>query len=350
LSNNKKDEEIKDRNKLEALTEENLLLNEKLQLRRTNWLYSHHLSYSIMLGVFYGFVISLVSNGFFYILKFVPNSEGISAIFSVGLIIFNLLFFPAVSIFLLVFLLKAPRFSFQTIIFFLLSFPFFEWLLLYFNPVIETFFVQSPNSVQLMTLVTIFTGPQTMVAAYALLFVPQFANRCGYRLVLSGSSFSFQVDSDHKTVSKQLSKLGECFKVRQQKSNDPLHLTFTKITRKKKSLLQFFLRPKDGKTVVILFMHSITNDVPLRALRIEVEKIGKPIMKWLEVTTASSVQEIKDKNLLNEINKKSKTSLHDRQLTLPSMRVVKDFFVEHWKEFGIITSILVAILAWIFPR
>lgn len=341
----------KRRGELEAIKQENLLLKEELQLQRTNWLYSHHLSLSILLGVTVSVIIVLlVYVGMHSLRIFISFNILENEYLAGGLFLFVLLGIPIIAILPLILVLKAPSFSYASLRAYLVSFFFFETLMIYVDPLhVWMPSYQGPSEQIGMALALSFT--QCMLLALAVIASPQITRKCGYRQVLAGSALSFEVDADITNVSKQLNKLEQDFNLVFDRSvSKPNKLYFTKFHEKKETVLQFFLRPKENKADVVLVMHLIKNDIPMRARRDEVERIGKTLMKWLEFSNHFSVLATENEQLINEIVQESKKSFYRQPVALPSKKVVKEFLRDHWKDFLIIITVVVAVLAWLFPQ
>ncbi len=337
------------REQLEVVRDKNILLEEKLKLQKTSWLYLHHLSLSILFGFTYGLIVTFILYVVMYALNLSPATSGLIRQVIIAFGFFISLSFPSFSLFPPILFLKAPKFSTNSLIFYVFSFVFFESLLVYVDP-LRLWMPQYQGVARLDHVILPMVYLQGIILAGALSLVPLVANRCGHRLVLDGSVFGFEVNADITAVSEQLSNLEEDFKLVQEKRGDePNLLYFTKTTRKKKTVLQFSLRPNEKKTNVVLVMHSITNDIPMRAGRDEVERIGKTLMKWLEVSKDFKVIASENEQLIKEIAQESKKSFYRRPVALPSKKVVEHFLRAHWKDAAIILSLLVAVLGWLFP-
>lgn len=277
------------------------------------------------------------------------HSHGLAEQFILGLGIFMLLGFPCFSILPPILLLKAPKFATNSSIFYLFSFVLFESLIIQLDPMhmLMTQYQGVERLIEVVFPVVFFQG---MILGLTLVFIPLIADRCGYRLVLDGSVFGFEVDADITAVWKQLNNLEEDFNLVLGKRSDKASLLyFTKTIGKRKTILQFFLRPNENKTDVVLVMHSITNDVLTRAGRDEVERIGRTFMKWVEISKDYTVRATENENLFNEIGQESKKSFYRQPVAFPSKRVVKEFLREHWKDIAVILSLLVALLSWLLP-
>lgn len=350
MADEEEDRLIKLREKLETLKDEKRSLEEKIQLQRTKWLYSHHLSLSFCLGVAYGAIIGFLIYLMIYFLSAFEPFNSLPSHVSVPLALFLIFGTPIIAIFPPIVVFKAPRFAFQNLSAYLFSFLFFESLIIYVDPFHAMLVPLQYQGVDRLTSgVLPITMFQFLFAALSLIFAPQIARRCGYRLVLDGSAFSFEVDADIATVSKQLNKLEEDFNLLFDSSiSKPNKLFFTKTHGKQNIVLQFFLQSKEDKTEVALVMHSITNDIPMRAGRGAVERIGKTLMKWIEVSNDFAVLATQNARL-NEIIQEASKSFYRQPIAFPSKKVAKEFLREHWKDIAVITSVVVAVLAWIFP-
>jgi len=336
---------------LEAIKQENLLLKEELQLQRTSWLYAHHLSLSILLGVAIGVLVALLSYVGMGSLRIVASFDILRNEYLIGsLILFVLLGIPLIAAPLLILVLKAPSFSYASLRTYLVSFFFFETLMTYVDP-LHIWVVSNQEPIDRIGMAFGLSLTQSLVIALFVMATPQIAGKCGYRQVLDGSALSFEVDTDITNVSKQLNELEEDFNLAFDKpSSKPDKLYFTKTHDNKETVLQFFLRPKEKKTDVILVMHSIRNDIPMRSRRDEVERIGKSLMKWLEFSNHFSVRETQNEQLVKEIVQESKKSFYRQPVALPSKKVVGGFLRAHWKDFLIILSVVVAVLSWLLPQ
>lgn len=337
------------REELEALKDERLLLEEKLELQSTSWLYSHHLLLSISFGVAYGAIIGNLIYLLAYSLSPLTVSDAFTQSLLFVLVLFIILGIPPIAIVPPIVLLKAPRFALKSLLAYFLSFFLFESLILYADPV-HIFASQYQGFERLTRGVFPLIFFQYWLMAFALILAPQLVRRCGHRLVLDGSAFSFEVDADITTVSEQLNKLEEDFRfVLDRSSSKPDRLYFKRTSKKETIVLQFFLQSKGNKTDVGLVMHSIVNDIPMRAGREKVNRIGKTLMKWIEVHQDSTVLATTNDPLITKIIQDSKESFYRQPFGLPSKKVVKQFLKDHWKDFAVITSVLVAIFAWLFP-
>lgn len=243
-------------------------------------------------------------------------------------------------------LLKAPRFTFNSLRTYLVSFLFFGSLILYMDPMHR---VAGEGLEKLSNAVPVAVM-QSLMISLVFLFVPQLAKRCGYRLVLGGSASSFEVDANIAAVSKQLNRLEEDFNVFLDRSNSaPDRLYFAKAYEKEKRVFQFFLMPKENKTDVVIVAHSIRNDIPMRAEPEEVRRIGRIFMKWLEVSGDFVVHETEKKTIITKAVEESKKTFYRHPTALPSKRVVVEFLSDHLKDIAIIISLVIAVLAWLFP-
>lgn len=134
MTDEEEDSSKKLREQLEALRDEKILLEEKLKLQKTNWLYSHHVSLAICFGVMYGLIIAFIVYIVMYALTISPVSSGLTSQVIVAFGFFMFLGFPCFSILPPILLLKAPKFATNSVIFYLFSFVFFESLFIYFDP------------------------------------------------------------------------------------------------------------------------------------------------------------------------------------------------------------------------
>lgn len=348
LTDSKRDDSNKLREKLETLKEKNLLLEERLQLQKTSWLYSHHLSLSICFGVIYGGIIGILSYCMMYLLDvsgpIYESHEDVSLVLGL-LVIFGI---PTIAVLVPIIFFKAPRFALYTLGTYSVSFLFFNSLILYVDPL--HFLLQQYQEVSRLQSILAMTATQFLVVVLTITFVPQIAKKCGYRLVLDGSTFSFEVDADITTVSEQLNKLEEDFNLVPDKlSNEPNTLHFMKKYGGKNLVLQFFLHAIEHKTNVVLVMHSIKNDVPMRTGRDEIERIGKTLMRWLEVSRGFTVLPAGNEHLINEMVPKSVKSFYRQPVALPSIKVIWKFLRAHWKDVLIILGFLIAVLSWLLP-
>lgn len=334
---------------LEVQKEKNTLLEEKLQLQKTSLLYSHNLILAILFGVVYGSFISV----FVYLIEWFCSIQGLYRSiepFSIVFFLFIFIGIPAIAAVPPVLVLKAPSFLRKELAIYALSTLFVTILTIYFDPLERGFVSSSIGSDRLMIilLIAFFQFLSTFLGvAAAFLIVDQF----GYRVVFSGSAFSFEVDADIKTVTEQMKKLEEDFNlVLYESLGGPNKLYFTKTYGKEKIVLQIIFRQRDRKTEAILVMHSIVNDVPMRTGQEELRRIGRSIARWLESSRNFRIVETQDKTLIAEAVQEATKSFYRRPVTMPSRNTVKKFLKGHWKDILIITSFLIAILAWLFPR
>lgn len=182
------------------------------------------------------------------------------------------------------------------------------------------------------------------------IFVPQIAKYCGYRSVLSGSAISFEIDDNSEAISKQLTTLEEDFNLIMDRSGSGKNrFCFRKKYGKKESVLQVLLRQKDEKTDVVLIMHLIKNDIPMKVEHGEVERVGKSLIKWLEVSGNFKVYETKNETLVSEMVQESKKTFYRHPFALPSKKVASQFLKEHWKDIALVVSVAVAVLSYVFP-
>lgn len=334
------------REEISSLKDENLRLKEELQLQKASWLYSHHLSLSIGLGATYGAILGSLP---YIILSIshlvVPPDEFADAILAIFLLL--ILAIPALAPLPLVALLKIPKFAIRSFLVYVPSFCFFESLIFYLDPL--NLLYPRYEGFERLGQVLPFPFLQLLLISVVLIFLPQIIERCGYRFVLTGSTFSFEVDASITEVAQQLNKLEEDFNlVSYRLHSKPDALYFTKTQGKNKTFLQFFLRGEGDKSDVVLVMHSVVNDIPMRTERHEVEKLGKTLLKWLEASKDFTVRETK-KEIANAVQESRKT-FYRQPVVLPSGKVARAFLKDHWKDILLIISLLIAFIAWLFPR
>jgi hypothetical protein len=330
--------------KLRVLTERNQLLEEELQLQRTNWLYSHYLSLSVCIGIVYGAAVASL----IYIGEYLIFHSIFLRTFYTILATFVYFAIPSIAVFLLILLVKAPGLAFNSLRIYVFSFWLFLSLIFYLDPGQRVTWIY--HGVEKVYYAVLFSATTTISIAISFLFVPQVAQRCGYRLVLKGSALSFEIDSDLPKVSEQLSKLEEDFNlVLDKSSSKPDRLFFAKSHGGQKTVLQFFLRSKENVTDVVLVAHSIRNDIPMRTGYKEFVRIGKSLLKWLEVSGSFTIHETDNESLITEMIEESEKSFYRRPVVLPSKEIIGEFLIDHYKDIMIIVSVVVAILAWLFP-
>lgn len=333
----------------EKLRDENRRLKEMLQLQKTKWLYSHYLLWLTCLGIVFGAIIGI----FFYLvlyaiisIRFLPENMRM-VVSIIGLIFY--LGFPFFAYIPYVILIKAPNFSHKSWYVYLFSFFCFVSLILYVDP-LNLFYSQYQGFERLNEAIIPVVFVHALIMGFCSLFIQQFTERCGYKLVLDGSTFCFRVDAETRTVSKQLQKLDEDFNLLPDKSlSKPNMVYFTGIRNKKKTIFQFFLKPNENETDVALVMHSIINDIPMRIGYDDITKTGKTIVTWLEASGDFTVRETTNESFKEGANQESKKSFHRQPVNLPSKKAVKGFFKAHWKDILIIISLIVALLSWVFP-
>jgi len=334
---------------LKKLRDENRQLTEKLHLQKTNWLYSHHHLSAICLGIGFGAILGSSSYIIWYaidFIRFIP--ENVRAVFSVlGLMI--VLGFPFFAYVPYIILAKAPSFSYKSWFFYLFSFFLFESLMLYVDP-LNIFSPQYQGFERLERAITPLVTILFIAASFCTVFIDNLTERCGYKLVLDGSIFCFEVNAEDHTVLRRLEKLDEDFNLLSVRSfRKPQRVYFTGIRNKKKTIFQFFLKPKKNKTDVALVVHSIENDIPMRTQYDSVSRIGKTIMTWLRASGDFEVRETVNENLVQEAIRGSEESFHRQPVNLPSRKATKAFFKAHWKDIVVILSLLVALMSWLLP-
>lgn len=327
----------------ESLREENLLLREQLELQKKHWLYSHHTSLSILLGFVYGAIVT----GMIYIVEyFLSVQQFYTGMY--GLLMYAVI--PVIALLAIMITLKAPNFMSKTSKTYLLSFAFFEIWILYFDPLQRLTTPTGSVGTSRLISVTMLVLIQMIVLALPILSVPELAKFFGYKLVLDGSAVGFEVDADNNTLSRQLGELEKDFNVtRDERGKKSNRFYFTKVYGKQKTVLQFFLQSNEAKSRVVLVMHSVRKDIPMRPDGVELNRIGRSIMAWLGASNNLSVREIKDKALIADAIEQSKRSFHRQAIAIPPKKMVWGFLKSHWKDIAIIVTIIVAILAWLFP-
>jgi len=340
-------------NELEKLRDEKLRLEESLQLQKTRWLYSHYLLWLVCLGTGYG---AIIGNLIYIVMSVLPSTALLpeaARTFAQASYLVLYVGFPIFAYILYIVVIKAPEFSFKTWFVYCVSFTLFAGLIFYVDP-LNQFLSQYEGIERLTQAVAAMLFFPALAMGIFSLFVQRFAEKCGYKLALDGSAFSFEVDADLPTVSKQLEKLEEDFRfVQVTPSAKPDQLHFEKLRiypSMKRTFLQVFLQSRENKTDVVLVMHSVKNDIPMRTARKEVRKIGETLMKWLGVSKDFAVLKTENKRLADDIIQESKKSFYRQPVTLPSARSVKRFFREHWRNIIVIISFIVAVLSWLFPR
>jgi len=326
---------------LEALKKEISLLKETLQLQRTNWLYSHHLSLSICFGAIYGVVIGTL-------VYFIGCQKLYLDIPGLFLSLFTILGIPVIAILPPIPLLKAPKFAFNSLRSYSVSFFLYITFIGYIDPL--TGWARQYQGVERLSSILSVTMVQWLIVTLFVLFVPQIAKHCGYRLVLNGSTFTFEADADVVTVMEQLKRLEEDFNVELDRSIKALdRLYFTRHYEKEKTVLQFFLRQRESKTDVVLVMHSIRNDIPMKTEYEKLKKIGKSVITWLETSNVRGVRENPNESFAADTLQESDKSFKRQAFAFPSKKTFSAFFHEHWKDILVIISVAIAVLSWIFP-
>lgn len=354
MTNKKEKNAERPNEELEKLRDEVVQLKERLQLQKTSLLYSHHLLWSVCLGIGYG---AIIGNLIYIIMSFLPSTTLLPEVVEMFVSVLYLMLylgFPVFAYIPYVVVLRAPEFSYKSWYAYFVSFFLFAGLAIYLDP-LNSVLSQYEGVERLTQAVVPMLFFHIIIMGVFSLIVQRFAENCGYKLALDGSTFSFEVSADLPTVSKQLEKLEEDFRfVRGASSAKPEQLYFEKLriypSKMERTVLQVFLQSRETKTDVVLVMHSVKNDIPMRTGRNEVRKIGETLMKWLELSKGFTVLKTENKRLVNDMIQKSKKSFYRRPVTLPSARTVKRFFREHWKDILVIISFIVAVLAWLFPN
>jgi len=342
---------------MDVLRDEIRALEQELSLQKASWLYSHHRLYSICFGILYG----AITGGLHYvILGLLTHTErsigydspllyGFAGSVLMALFLIVIFGIPTIAFLPMLLMLKAPRFALRSMFFYVVSFLFFSSLFLYIDPWFVL--ISSIRETDRTSSVASFAILQTLALTFLILFAPQIAQRCGYRHVLDGSTLSFEINANIAEVSKQLEEVEEDFNLTLDRARSrPNAFFFFRGSREnKKMVLQIFLRPEDDKTNLLVVMHSIVNDVPIKTKPAIVERLGGALMRWLEVSRGFTVLATQNKSLTDEIIKESKESFYRQSVGLPSRKVVRDFLRDHWKDIVIIISAIVAFLSWVFP-
>lgn len=318
-------------------------------MQKTSWLFSHSLLLSLCFGSLYGLIIgglvylTMHSLGYFW-----PPFADLPGYLLRFLSYFIPFGIPVIATFPPIVKFKAPRFSFNSLRIYAVSFWLCESAILYFDPFHS--FLSGPQGLDRLYSVLLVTTVQFLFLALLIVLAPQIVQRCGYRLVLNGSIFTFEVGADLKRVSGELEKLEEDFKLYLDRRSSALNrLLFAKRYEKENVILQLFLQPNNDKTDVTIVMHSIENDIPMRVSSDTVERFGKTLMTWLEAGNGFTVFETETERL-DEIVQESKKSFLRQPFALPSKKSVGGFAKAHWKDIGLIISILLTLVAWLFPR
>lgn len=199
-----KTESLNDENK--HLKDENSRLNEELELQKTNWLYSHNLIIAIILGVLLTFIVPLITFTSEYALNLQSFYRGYLEYVLFGLIIFIA---PAIPIFLMPMLLKAPLLSFRFSRIYIVSYLVFASIFFAIDP-FNRFLVGIAEGSRIPTAIS-FAGLSGTVAVFAFYLVPVISRRIGYRLVLKGSAVAFTIKAGVEDVSKQLREIKDDF-------------------------------------------------------------------------------------------------------------------------------------------
>jgi len=357
LTIEKKENAKRPNEELEKLRDENQRLEEILHLQKTSWLYSHHFLWSVLFGIGYGAIIGNSIYIVTYATRVLGSTTLLPEIVDIAVtILFLILYlgFPIFAYIPYVIAIKAPDFSRKSWYAYSASFLFFASLIIYVDP-LKLFLPQYEGIERLTQVVPPMVFFHALLMAFFSSFVQRFTEKCGYKLVLDGSTFCFEVDADIPTVLKQLEKLEEDFRFVQVSSlTKPNLLYFEKLrvlpSKMKRMVLQIFLQPRENKTDVVFVMHSIKNDIPMRTLRDEVRKIGETLMKWLELSKNFTVLETENEGLANDMIQKSKKSFHRQPVKLPSRKTANEFLKLHYKDILIVISLTVALLAWLFPQ
>ncbi|MGA2768661.1 MAG: hypothetical protein ABSF24_10160 [Candidatus Bathyarchaeia archaeon] len=340
---------MKDKNKddmdsikeeVKILKEEKINLEEKLQLQKSNWLFSHHRLFSISFGLAYGLAIACLIYFLAYIFSSTSLSFGETGISTLFVI-------PLISAFPPALWIRAPRFTIDGLRIYVFSFMFFETMILYFDPTHTAFTTyQSNERISSALGVSVFLG---FLVAFSVALAIPIVKKCGYRLVLNGSAMSFTANADVNIVMEQLKKLEEDFNLTlSRKTSNSLY--FVKTYGNKKSVLQFLLRPADGRTDGVLVMHSVVNDIPMRPDPKEIKTIGETLLKWFVASTGLEVATTENRPLIDESIQESKRSFYRQAIALPSKKSARKFLDEHWKDIALIVSVVVAVVAYLFPR
>lgn len=346
MKDKNKDDLYRLKEEVMILREENINLKEKLQLQKSNWLFSHHLLLSVCLAATYGLTIPSLVYFITYVLDItLPYNSNSSLYLVLGFfIIFGI---PVISPFPPVLLLRSPRFATNALRGYVFFFILFETLVLYWDPLQRI--SSNPQGIAKLSEafnVSVLIG--LFLAASVVLAVAT-VRKCGYRTILSGSARSFTANADVNIVLEQLKKLEEDFNLTlERKTSNSLY--FVKTYGNKKSVLQFLLRSTDGRTDGVMVMHSVENDVPMKPDPKELKRISETLLKWLATSTGLEVAGTENGPLIDEALQESKRGFYRQAVALPSRKSAKKFLEEHWKDIGLIVSVVVAVVAWLFPR
>lgn len=347
----------KAKDELDVLKDDIRALQQELDLQKANWLYSHHKLYSVCFGIVYGGTIA----GLHYLILGILGQIALSIrddpsllhglagnILAVSTAII-FLGVPTIAFLPMVLILKAPRFALRSMFFYMVSFFSFSCLIYYVDP--WSVLMYSTSGADRASAIIGYAFVQVFSLTFLVLFAPQIAQRCGYRHVLEGSPLSFEINANSTAVSEQLDEVEQDFNLTldRARSRPNAFFFFRGSPDNKKMVLQIFLRPKDGKTDLLVIMHSIVNDIPLKVKHAIAERLGAALMRWLEQSGSFTVVAAQKKNLDDEVIKESKASFLRQSVGLPSKKVIGEFVRDHWKDIVIIISLIIAFLAWVFP-
>lgn len=322
---------------LETLTQKVQSLEEQLELQKTNWLYQHNTSLAVVSGV----ILAIVMSSLFYLINYVLYVTGILLTgFGTYLYAFITIGVPAITMPLFTFWIRAPRFAQKCCFVYIFSFVFFHGLLVYGD--ILGFFHWNLSVNGPLTFILAIAFLQTFVLGFVFLFLPSFANYCGYRTVLDGAVFTIIVYSKMEDVLQHLENLEEdfAFSLSDSKSN---WLSFVRTIKKERQSLQFFLHAsEEAKTECTLVMHSVKNDIPMRIDHTILTNLGRTIISWIKNNSGYEAFETKGTSIphLNEEAQK----LFSRRLALPSRAQISSAIKSNWKNILLIMSTLAAVL------
>ena len=331
--------------KIEALKEDNLGLQEKLELQKTKWLYSHHLLASSLLGVVYSVVIAVL----LYLLEIYLGQQSYGGDLNIPVSALLVSAFLFLSVIPPILLARAPSFASRLIMFYTVSFP-FSLVVIYYTDPMRWMVISGDGTFRLWSaafLAMIHEIPLLVASS----FRQSIERKFGYRTVLDGSAFSFTVHGDLLQIFEQLRTLGDdfTFELRSEDSQTK-KLLFFKDEGKKATVIQFFFSQIKDRTRITLVMHSIEKDIPMRLSHDEFNRTARILMKWLEIKggfaiTAASQPSISDIALIE-----SKKSFNRQPFRLPSRHYLAEFLRNHAKDALVIISIIIAIVAYLFPR
>jgi len=183
------------------------------------------------------------------------------------------------------------------------------------------------------------------------LFTSFLTPRRGYRTILDGSVLVFEVRAEIDDLFEELKNVPKDFNLFLERNDSKKH-TIYMTTGKGRTVMQFILLPSEdpSKARLAITLHSIRKDVPMKGDFGRLRTIGLTLLEWLRVKKGWTSSQYNDTILNNTVLDISANSFKRQPVRLPSRVAVSSFFENHWKDFVIAISLMIAVLAWLFPR